>query len=635
MSGQPRATQHVTADSLFVFAGAGLSWSPPSCLPMFDPMRDALVRGLDVATERGLVPEPFFSTLKRSGADIEGWLREVLDGEWNAAHYVVARLAHAGARVWTVNLDELIEAASGHSLDVCAWPAPARAATLYKPHGTLSGQIVVGADQVLAGLPEDWASTLGEHVAGRVAVFVGYSARDLDFRPLWRQVLSRANSVHWFVMPDDDERDYIRRVVGVPVTFWPHLPPPSGRANPSADFVSWCLSSGLVADVPPDLVAAMGGDRRPWIAPPLRAPRPIARGAVLELLSEIRAARRQYVRGLVHPRHARRAARRLVNLDLNHGGRPMAAALGAAALLPDIGPLRARKRQMLRKHTSILLNMGAQERVLDRTAGAELSDVSTDLILRAGALRYLGRLDHAAALAEEALRRAIAERHNDRAANAAFQAAISWSWAGRLNEAAASIDLVGDLARLAATRWLAWHDWLCAVLRINQGSPTTETLELLDEARARFAVEGLNDGIISALTVQLTATRQLGDPDEFRATRAALDEALRRRRSAVYYTRGHRFTAESIAFEDGEHARATGRTVDADRHFQVVAASAYPLHQALGGIGLAANANDAPARAAYADEAARVAETIRADGLVALARRVGTSAGEVGPLLIP
>lgn len=610
-----------------MFAGAGVSLPAPAGLPLFNDIRDALLDDLSIRHFEGLVPEPFFLALREAGVEIGAWLREVLSGKPNLVHRVLATVADQGARVWTVNFDELIEAAAPVRLDVCAWPDAPRSATLFKPHGTLSGDLIIGADQVLTGLRDDWAAALARDVAGRVAVFVGYSGRDLDFRPLWHDILPTARRVVWFARPDPDAQSMIEQSLGVPVDFHSH-------DNPSRAFVEWCASEGFVAIDADDLsVLDHRPSEREW--PRLRGARGIARGGVLELLGDIRGARAQYAKVLLVPTFTGRSGKRLANLTLGHGGRLVAAVLRAAVLLPSIGPLASARRRASRKRINVLLNMGKHRRVLAATEDAEHSLVSTELILRAGTVRYLGSLDDAARLATAALDRARDEHHNVRAANAAFQIAIAQLWAGRPDAAAAAVATLTSLAALAAARWVAWSEWATASLRIYRGQDCDETLRLLSQAQARFAAEGLSDGVISALTVRLTALRQARDIDGYRSARLELDQEMTRRgRGVVYYSRGHRFTAEAIAFEDGEFARSTGHPETASDKFEFVAASDYSIHRALGLLGLAATADDAPRRQRLVAEAARVARAIAADGIEQCALDMPTS-GEVPPLLFP
>ncbi|MFL6112243.1 MAG: hypothetical protein ACJ786_12945 [Catenulispora sp.] len=127
------------AGEVFVFAGAGVSVSPPAGLPAFAGIRDAILGqlglpGYIVTGDRGpvseqqraaagLAPEPFLLALQRDEVYLVPWLRLVLsDGSPNAAHAALAQVAAAGAAVWTVNFDTLIEDAAGHRLNVSPRP---------------------------------------------------------------------------------------------------------------------------------------------------------------------------------------------------------------------------------------------------------------------------------------------------------------------------------------------------------------------------------------------------------------------------------------------------------------------------------------------------------------------------------
>jgi NAD-dependent SIR2 family protein deacetylase len=136
-------------DELFVFAGAGVSLSPPSCLPLFDWLRDGVLEqlglrdyigddGLKRSVVEGLAPETFMFELRAGGIDVEDWLTRTLTSTPNAAHVALAQLAAAGARVWTVNFDCLIEQVDPR-LGVVAWPSePHQPAHVLKPHGSVA-----------------------------------------------------------------------------------------------------------------------------------------------------------------------------------------------------------------------------------------------------------------------------------------------------------------------------------------------------------------------------------------------------------------------------------------------------------------------------------------------------------------
>jgi hypothetical protein len=209
----------IKADELFVFAGAGVSRSMPASLPVFDELRDEVLKRLGLeqymrheggsdsieesAPQRvagDLAPELFMLGLSEAHIAVESWLAEVLKGkEPNAAHHALARLAAEGSRVWTVNFDTLIEQASGHTLRTVAWPAsPSPDAQLLKPHGSVGGELIVTARQVIERLGDTWLERLRSDIYGRTVLFIGYRGRDLDFQPVWDEVLSEAAAVIWF-----------------------------------------------------------------------------------------------------------------------------------------------------------------------------------------------------------------------------------------------------------------------------------------------------------------------------------------------------------------------------------------------------------------------------------------------------
>lgn len=223
----------VTSERLFVFAGAGVSRSAPSGLPMFNPLRDELLQQIGLedylpsptgttvdaaaaarhAVAQGLAPEPFMLALQQAGTGVEQWLNGSLGGGApNAGHHVLARLARDGAHVWTVNFDRLVEK-SLPSLPVIAWPDEPSGPGLLKPHGTLGGRLVFTAEDVLAPVSGAWHDRLSCDIAASDTVlFVGYRGRDLDLQPLWNGLVGERR-VLWFDMPDAHEQDRKRVVL--------------------------------------------------------------------------------------------------------------------------------------------------------------------------------------------------------------------------------------------------------------------------------------------------------------------------------------------------------------------------------------------------------------------------------------
>lgn len=657
-------------DRLFVLAGAGVSFPAPTGLPLWAQLRDRILRDLGLheyaadadpggrtaphrRVAEGLVPEPFMSLLMSAGVPVISWLHAVFENPTpNAAHHVLAQLALGGANIWTVNFDDAIERAAA-SLDVIAWPeAPARPAHLLKPHGTVGGKLIIGADQVVKGLDAAWRDRLRQDVYGRTVVFIGYRGRDLDFRPVWEEVLTSAVAVLWFDFPVTDDagaaererkRQMLQRVDQRGALKFMHPAPKplaarnshlSGWPNPSWDFIVWLQDNGL-AQAPADLLDEIFR-RRPDVAVgPVGGLNRNTKAGMQLLLGDARAARRTYAGALVRGQHPFAAARGVAEVTVNHGSRPTAALLAATSVLPPIGRLRTARRRLLRKRVNILFNVGRHDDVIRLTASRREDDVSTLGILRAAALRMSSDLDEAVEVAAASLADAKREEHLPRIANAAFQLVFALMWAGRLVEAQAS--LANDLrpyAELTATRWVAWSDFITAALHIHAGHGV-DALSACADALARFEGEGLVDGLVSAKIVELTARRCSSDPEGFIRARTELDDLLDRR-GATYYARGSRFTAEAVALEDGEFARVHARDLgSAERSFAFVTRSPHRVHAALGHLGLSAvkqAMRHDTAAAHHAATARDQAQCIHARLIEARADELlGERMGEVGP----
>lgn len=636
-----------------MFAGAGVSLSPPACLPTFNWVRDEVLTQLRlgayvedspdgdparVAVATGLAPEPFMRDLLADGVALERWLREVLDGRPNAAHHALAQLASSGATVWTVNFDRLIERA-GHDLEVIAWPeAPTRPADLVKPHGSIGGELIVTADHVLRGLEEPWRERLRKDVRDRTVVFVGYSGRDLDFQPMWDSVLADARRVLWFDQPDEkapgrmaDEarRGLLLRGVAArgALRFMPAPAPPlsfgsHARPNAAADFVSWCVREDLV-DVDPRLLALMF--ESPTVTfPPLEGDLDWARASMLGHLGDHGAAQAQR-RALLRRRGARiRTARALIGASVTNGTGLGRAILVGARALPPVGRLAEVRAGAQRKWITALHREARHEEVLRATAHIDASSVSTVLILRSSALRLLGSLDEAASVADEALSRARREGHAVRTAHAAFQKALALLWAERVEEAQRCLeDELRPYASVAANRWVAWSHFIEGGLAVRAGD-AERARQALEVSEALFAAEALMDGVVSARLARLTAHRLAGDDELFsEGTRRLAARPEGDRRDWRWYAQSSGITALALAIERAEFARMHGADrAEAERLYRGVAQAPYPLYAGLGRLGVALCASDRDERAAHASRARADASRIGARLVAARAQEL-------------
>ncbi|MEO6504284.1 MAG: SIR2 family protein [Jatrophihabitantaceae bacterium] len=609
---------------LFVFAGAGLSFPAPTSLPTFNQIRDEVLLGLDlpdfvrppatdndavtveVATAEGLFPEPFLRALSAAGFPLTSWLADILGAvRPNAAHTGLAELALAGARVWTVNYDHNIERAIDPTLSVSAWPAAPERAQVMKPHGSLGGDLIATAEQVVRGLDEGWLAQLRRDLDDiDTAVFIGYSGRDLDFHPYWDDLLGRVRRLVWFDLPGADRafkesllpRTVARGALELPGCAAP--PPgvdPAARLNPCWDFLVWCRDEGLLGEL--DAVGARGlfGDRVDGL-PHTQLPGDLrwARAAVLGMLGAYRRERQQYEELLRSPGQTRAAALALGNYLLSHGRLPVARALRAGVLIPPVtGRLRDARERAERKRLTVMSRVGAHTRVLKATTSLPGDVVSTYDILRAESLRVAGSLDDAVATARRAYERALTEHHLVRIAHAAYQECQALVWADRSDEAWEALENhLRPHAPLAASRWVAWADFVQSALLVRRGD-VNGSRRYVERATRGFAAEGLVDGIVSAQMVLPTVARRAGDDAGFVTAVLAVREQMTPASDITYYTRGHPFTDQAIMLEEAEFARTHTRdAAQATELFTMLASSAYPLQAAFGQLGLAMVAAD-------------------------------------------
>lgn len=630
---------------LLVFAGAGLSMSAPSGLPGFIALRDGVLVDLglekcvppweeDPSTYTGtqsivsaLEPELFMEVLRSTVGrpEVETWLTSALSqGSPNAGHLAVAQLFRAGAHVWTVNFDRMIETATQPPLPVVAAPAvPGSARAVLKPHGTLGGELAVTARDALRALPSAWRERL-RHDLGEcdMVVFIGYRGQDLDFMPEWDALIGD-RQVLWFDLADADRERRRRLLPTAESAGTLHFPEPSSSnpamPNPTYDFVEWCNEHGWTS-VPADLIATLAEPRTKPQVPNLGGDLDLAAASVLAYIGQVRPAAARYLSQALKGEHRRDAIRAGTRLLVDHGGGLMAAALAgtewAQYVIARLAHRSndARRDRLRRKRASIRFNQGRHAAVLALTEGAATDRDVTLRVLRAGSLRYSD--DLAAAVRETAAALGVASKdgHPIRCANAALQFGYALLWSGDFTRLRAMIpDQLRPYANVAAARWVAWADTLEASCLIQFGE-TAAARALLDRAILRFGSEGLIDGLIAAQLTSLVAYRQADDRVERAATRRALTRThSARTRGTTFLTRSSRFRLDALWLEDAEFSFwCRGDATTAVRLATRVAQSPHPLQSASGHLCLAAAAPDRGDRADHARFARAVAERLGA-----------------------
>ncbi len=632
------------ASEIFVFAGAGLSRPAPTGLPVFWQIRDALLRavGLPEYTEprdtagartptakeslaAGLLPEPFLEAMATAPTDTADWMRKVLHVEQvNVGHRCVAELLDGGSAVWTVNFDEGIEAAAGRKLRVCALEGdPAAPADIYKPHGTLSGRMLFQASEVLAGLPERWLQALRAATAGKTVLLVGYSGNDLDFHPVWDDVLLDAKQVIWFCFANEQDahRALLRRTNAAAKLYMPPATAVSGRPNPTVDFVDWCVRHGLVHFTIEEVDSLSQPTTAPTF-PALSGNVRMARAAAKEELGDHHGAERTLLGVAVLGPSRGRAVAQLVNVAANHGGRIAAIPLSRWAMIPNRPPYTRYRNAFHRKYVNVLLNLGRHHDALT-AVGANPADDPAMEVLRAGALKYVGNLAEAAGVAEAARARLRAAEppQSGLISYAALQLTLAQLWSGDIDAAEHSfLEHYQPYAPLAAARWVGWSLFLQASITIHRGDPKTGrgAVKQLREACRLFDTEGLADGTASCLIALLAAYRLTGDQIGWRVTHKVLVNVINgRHRSGTFYTRRSPVLRANVALEVGHHAQFHDYNNDrARRSYRTAANSASALISAQGLLGLAEVESDVAQQDFLLDQAQAKAHISGAGGLL-------------------
>jgi hypothetical protein len=596
---------------VFVFAGAGLSRSGPTSLAMFDGLRDALLRGLDLGryvpvwgtdlTEeqrriKGIQPEPFFAALEAAGVDAQTWLVKVLDPADalpNAAHRAIAELCLAGARTWTVNFDTFIEQ-SMPGISVVAQPddpdETAGRPELLKPHGSIGGRLIVTPQETLSRPPEAWRRRLRSDLdACRHVVFIGYSGRDFDYRQMWNELLTD-QTVWWFDMPGSDvefKEHLLRATAAKGLLRFPKATEHTGADgssffNPSWDFIYWCQEHGLVSDLTDaDRDSLLKSGPRTDL-PQVPMASEVARADFAILLGDLRQARRLLGRALLDRWQRRRAAARLWTLFANQPSTLGRWVTSAWWLIPA-RPWGTTRRRVRDKYLAQLSNATRHQRVItlsDRwQRQGRLSSAAFGLQL--AALKMQGDVAAVIDRACAAVKNRLSDNNTVRC-NAAFHWCHGLLWAGRYAELRSALDdEFRPLAGITNTRWMAWADYIEACLLIadpnlrHGDEHAAAVMDLLDAAEQRFTSEANWSGLVDIRTVRLTALRQQCAVEAYVQAAAALADEDHRKPMKVFAAQAVMLElAQMLAYHLNDRDSALGIV-------EPLRQSSFPVHATL------------------------------------------------------
>lgn len=282
-----------------MFLGAGTSLAAPSCIPAFNAMRDAILKGLGWESEgkgtyrhpdpiggqdfpkllssrllaRDAPPEVVFGTLHRFGIPFASHIERLLlepRPAFNAVHVVAAAVLADGGPVWTPNIDVAIEDAyaeltgaeaervivgerDARGQRIAFTPERVIDGVLFKMHGSADakGSLAFADLELLAPYSVEEITELAPRARDRRLVFYGYRGLDTDLRALIEACIEEASDVVWYELNQQNRRE-IAAAFGSKVRFDPeNLPSPDDRdwrANLAATaerFVAEAAAAGL------------------------------------------------------------------------------------------------------------------------------------------------------------------------------------------------------------------------------------------------------------------------------------------------------------------------------------------------------------------------------------------------------
>lgn len=584
-----------------LFLGSGASRSSPSNLPTFSEMRTewvgvisrAITHLVDVHRQEGLKkriretpPEALLQVIDQvSSGRLMETLKRILDDSAvpNIVHEVAAKLISNGGTVWTTNFDLLVERAAGllPNDSVIAYNQAASASfldprvRLLKPHGTLfvPNTLMFRSRDVLRPTNDAVRERLVSDLCTHLFVFIGYSASDLDLRPILRDHLNDSKGIIWFCFDGEDDGLRERLSLGrknTAVEF-------RTSSSPIKVFLQWAYEQKLV--IAPGSISQEAIDLSS-LGDLLNEPLILAR-----LFQRLRAfdISRRVLQKVIKKKP--RAVFTWINM-LRYERHPMG--ILAAVIwrgLQSLSPKKSTREHALYS-LSYLAFEGGYYRLGAYVAKVGLSTPSFERrIQHSACLRMLGKFDKA--LQELALIEWQSELLADanQEVRLLFEKAMSLRWSGREQEAIELI-VAADASRVTHADptwrgWLAFELGTCLSLRY----PEVELDRAYQQARSaeNIFVPILSTqpaGLLNTHLLYSSLNRLSGDWD------SAIQQ-LETFRERIRGLAGEAFLNGAATFEEGELARYNGQSKVARQRYETLLQSKSPLHRAHGRLGLA------------------------------------------------
>ena len=592
--------KHIKSRPVGLFLGSGASYPYPSQLPTFHHILKEWLFYLSdflsnlsaprvtekqktelVMMLRVMPPEAIFQVMDScQRRKLQRALIATLNcREPNTTHYITVRILKNGGTIWTTNFDTLIEQAAGiKPKDSCRIAFDKSKVSVFadknihliKPHGTLPlpETWVFRSEDVLQPAPQVVRDRLIQDIKNHYMIFLGYSASDLDLRPVLQEAVEDTGLGIWFCKPG--EVDWIRKLF--PIACGNGRLTLSAAEDPSRNFWDWAKDKGLLENIPERLpvprpnvkplskllddsvICATLFRRMGALSIALQALRPGLIRFRFGALNLYLSINRQQLRCLGLITHFLRAVFRIILWPLRNKG-----LYSLSYMAFEVGRygLAARIAQIDRAHATIKRN-----------------------IQLTASLRMSGKLEEALKVIEDII--AGAEKWDSASleARAVFEKAMSLRWLGRECEAMKAMDnLSKQRLKHADLSWQGWFHFEKGTCLSLQGEMEAAGKEV-SEAERIFTVATNPLGRVDTLLLKCTVCRFTSQIKEAWKVVKTIEALL------GFSGRGE-FAREALEFEKGELLRQESRYREAENSYHMLLKSRSKLHQCHGALGMA------------------------------------------------
>jgi tetratricopeptide (TPR) repeat protein len=502
------------------------------------------------------------------------------NGQPNITHYIAANLLKKNGVIWTTNYDTLIEQAAKLS------PADSTKIAfdqridnsfkdenirLIKPHGTLPvpDTWAFRSQDVLRQAPFYVKDRLLNDIKKHYMIFLGYSASDLDLRPILQHAIEDVGIGLWFCRRS--EKDTVTKLFSAAVR--DKRLQIFDEENPSMSFWNWAKENELIDSIPKEIQPS--NPRMGSLIPLIDDPE--IRSIILRRAGAIEVAT-----------YALRPALKRLNfraidlyLSINRQQRRTLGLVSHFLRAVYRTAFRALRDKGLYSLSYMAFESG-RYRLATRIAQMDLINASPRRKIQlVASLRMDGRFDDGVKVVQEVFA-GLKDNMDDAnfEARGTFEMAMCLRWSGRELDAKRIIDSL-DVNRLKHAD-LNWQGWIylekgtCLSLRgamADAGANAEKALEI-------FTVVSNPIGRINTLALQSTVRRFSGQIESAWETIKIAEELLLMNVQS-------QFTKETIEFEKAELFRYENNHRLAEKSYSALLNSTSELHKCHGRLGMA------------------------------------------------